>query len=242
MPRSSSSRRVTMLKAAAVPALLSMLALGACGAPKFPAGNDHDGNITQRSVEKPTDMATTAEMTNSTPNSEIYPPTPAPAPIGAAYPRPLSYSSSYPVTASRIGGSDSAFVEQAMSLSATEVALARIAYVRARSADVRNFARQMLVDHRLTATELDNFALERGYLVDWPLTVEDRAAIDRLRVADAAYFDRAYIDETVRTHERTVALLQGQSTGSGQAAAMARNALPGAQNGLAMARSLQVRL
>lgn len=69
----AATRRIPPLTAA-VPALLAALALGACGAPKFPAGNDHDGNITQRSVEDPTDMATTQEMMDSTPNSKIYPP------------------------------------------------------------------------------------------------------------------------------------------------------------------------
>ncbi len=67
-------RRVPARRAAVASALLAALALGACGAPKFPAGNDHDGNITQRSVENPNDMATTDEMMDSTPNSKIYPP------------------------------------------------------------------------------------------------------------------------------------------------------------------------
>ena len=73
MPIRAATRRRSPLPAAAS-ALLAVLALGACGAPKFPAGNDHDGNITQRSVERPTDMATTQEMMDSTPNSKIYPP------------------------------------------------------------------------------------------------------------------------------------------------------------------------
>lgn len=243
------SHKALFLRAVAPAAMLTALVLAGCSAPKFPAGNDHDGNMSQRAIEKPTAMVTTKEMMDSTPNSKIYPPSSTNAADDAAG---VSYSSppaAYPVapypatiTVARVASTDAAFSEQAMSISAGEIGMARVAYVRARSSEVRDFARQMLIDHRLTATQIDNFALARGYAANWTISPEDQAAIDRLESIDAAAFDRAYMDEVVRSHERAVALMQAQAASGTESAAIARNTLPGVEQHLVVARDLQRRV
>lgn len=237
---------------------IAAAALTACGAPKFPGGSDKDGNISQRSVEKPTAMVTSAEMFNSTPNSQIYPASrsgvsaPPSAAGTAGQTAASSPVTSYPVTAyplaaspaavAALGHDDAAFARAAMSISATEIALARIAAVRAQRAEIRDFAARMLADHRNVAAQIDDYALSHGEAVDWAVATEDQAAIARLRNASESGFDRIYLAETISAHERAAALLAARAGGTGEAALVARNTLPGVERHLAEARVLQARL
>jgi len=171
----------------------------------------------------------------------------APAPVAAATePAPTVAAPSAPLTVpqpvSRLAPSDADFAQAALSSSALEIELARIAFVRAQSPDVRAFARQMLIDHREMAIKLDNFGLVRGYLVDWQLEPEQANAIDRLRSLDSASFDRAYMDEMVSAHERAAAMFETQAASGRETASIAKDALPTVRHHLEMARDLQARL
>jgi putative membrane protein len=181
------------------------------------------------------------------------PVTPAPAPVAtvaqptiAAPAAPAVVTPTPPLTVpqpvARMVPSDADFAQQALSSSAFEIELARIAFVRAQSPDVRSFARQMLIDHREMAIKLDNFGLVRGYLVDWQLEPEQANAIDRLRSLDSASFDRAYMDEMVTSHEQAVARFETQAGSGRETAALANEALPIVRHHLDMARDLQARL
>jgi putative membrane protein len=147
-----------------------------------------------------------------------------------------------PQTVSRLAPSDASFTQDAMSSSAAEIELARIAFVRAQSPDVRAFARQMLIDHRAMAITLDNFALTRGYVVPWQIPPEAANAIDRLRTIDTSSFDRAYMDEMVTGHEDAVAKFETQAASGRETASIANEALPTVRHHLEMARDLQARL
>jgi putative membrane protein len=147
-----------------------------------------------------------------------------------------------PQPVARMVPSDADFAQQALSSSAFEIELARIAFVRAQSQDVRSFARQMLIDHREMAINLDNFGLVRGYLVDWQLDPEQANAIDRLRSLDSASFDRAYMDEMVTSHEQALARFETQAGSGRETAALAKDAVPIVRHHLEMARDLQARL
>jgi putative membrane protein len=162
----------------------------------------------------------------------------AAAPTAAAPAVPLTV----PQPVSRLAPSDADFAQAALSSSALEIELARIAFVRAQSPDVRAFARQMLIDHRQMAINLDNFGLVRGYLIDWQLEPEGANTIDRLRSLDSASFDRAYMDEMVAAHERAVAMLETQAASGRETAAVAKDVLPTVRHHLEMAHDLQARL
>lgn len=244
------------------------LALTACvGDPKFPAGNDHDGNTSQRAVENPVAMVTQDEMMETdllqpredeVTDADAYPeqgvdPAYEPVREAAVVPMPTNTSvamapaTTYPSTQTQLptsltATSDSRFAQQAMSGSATEIALARIAVTRAQSPEVRQFAQQMLNDHRQIATNIDNFALQRGYVVNWTITPEQQATIDRLNAVDQASFDDAYMQEMVRAHENSVAMLQAQSSGGTSTATLARDTLPTVEHHLMMARDIESRV
>jgi putative membrane protein len=147
-----------------------------------------------------------------------------------------------PQPAARVMPTDAEFANELAASNATEIELARLAYVRAQSPDVRAFARQMLIDHRDMAIRLDNFALERGYLVAWQLDPEKLAVIDRLSTLDSASFDRAYMDEMVAAHTKAVSRLETQAASGRETAAIASESLPKVRHHLEMARELDARL
>jgi putative membrane protein len=140
---------------------------------------------------------------------------------------------------SRTAKSDSRFAQEVTASSATEIALARIAVLRAQSEEVRNFARQMLVDHRKMAIAIDDFGLERGFMVSFRQSQAGESLITRLRAVPDAQFDGAYMTEMVAAHQNAVNLLETQAAGNTETAQLARNSLPIVREHLRMARALQ---
>jgi putative membrane protein len=147
-----------------------------------------------------------------------------------------------PQTVARMAPSDAVFAQQLLSSSALEIELARIAFVRAQSPDVRSFARQMLIDHREMAAKLDNFGLVRGYLISWQIEPEGANTIARFRSLDTASFDRAYMDEMVAAHEKAVATPEAQAASDRETASIATDYLPIVRHHLEMARALRAQL
>jgi putative membrane protein len=147
-----------------------------------------------------------------------------------------------PQTVARVSPSDANFAQDVAASNATEIELARLAYVRAQAPEVRQFAQQMLIDHREMAIKLDNFALERGYLVAWQIEPEKVALIERLSTLESASFDRAYMDEMVAAHIKAVARLEAQAASGRETASIANESLPTVRHHLEMARDLDARL
>lgn len=194
--------------------------------------------------------ATAAEQMYGTDGSN-YAPTPAasavtvtePATTVATIPAPApSAPLTVPQPAAMIAPTDAAFAQKVAASNAAEIELSRIAYIRANSPEVRAFARQLLIDHRDMAINLDNFALERGYLVAWRIEPEMASTIERLRTLDGAAFDRAYMDVMVDAHSKSVTTLETQAASGRETASVANASLPTVRHHLEMARDLDARL
>lgn len=262
------STRKILMRSAFLPLGIAALTLTACvGDPKFSASTDHDGNASYRATKNQSAMVTQDEMMETDllqpredelTDANAYPelgvdPAYEPVREAAVVPMPTNTAvamvpaTTYPSTQTQLPASltptsDSRFTQQAMSGSATEIALARIAVTKAQSPEVRSFAQQMLNDHRQIATNIDNFALQRGYTVNWSITPEQQATIDRLQALDGAAFDSAYMDEMVRAHQNTAAMLQAQSNSGTETATLARETLPTVEHHLMMARDIESRV
>lgn len=159
----------------------------------------------------------------------------------AASPTP-SAPLNVPQPVAMIAPTDTAFAQKVAASNAAEIELSRIAYIKAHAPEVRAFARQLLIDHREMAINLDNFGLERGYLVAWRIEPEMASAIERLRVLDGPAFDRAYMDVMVDAHAKSVATLETQAASGRETASLANASLPTVRHHLEMARALDARL
>ena len=155
---------------------------------------------------------------------------------------PPSEPLTVPQPAAMIAPTDTAFAQKVAASNAAELELSRIAYVRAHAPEVRAFARQLLIDHRDMSINLDNFALERGYLIAWEIQPEMASTIERLRTLDGPAFDRAYMDVMVDAHSKSVATLETQAASGRETASLANASLPTVCHHLEMAHALDARL
>lgn len=147
-----------------------------------------------------------------------------------------------PQPVARVSPSDAVFAEELAASNAAEIELARLAYVRAQSPEVRTFAQRMLTEHRDMSIALDNFALQRGHVIAWRIEPDMTTTIERLSIVDSASFDRAYADEMVSAHEAAVARLETQAATSRETASIANQFLPAVRHHLEMARDLDAQL
>ena len=226
-------------------ACLTALALlmGACSSSDKPYA--HESKRHETAAEQM--FGTTGgELSATPPSSAVVMTQPAvivPQPAPATAPTVIGQAPlTVPQPVAIMAPSDAMFAQSVAASGSAEIQLARIAYVRAQSPDVRAFARQMLIDHRDMAIKLDNFALERGYLVAWRIEPDKASTIERLQTLNGAAFDRAYMDEMVAAHEKAVKTLETQAASGRETAALASASLPTVRHHLEMARELDSRL
>jgi putative membrane protein len=180
---------------------------------------------------------TGGDLSTTPPSSQVVVTEPAPTMT-----TPPSAPLTVPQPVAMVAPTDAAFAQKVAASNAAEIELSRIAYVRANSPEVRSFARQLLIDHRQMAINLDNFALERGHLVVWRIEPEMGSTIERLRTLDGPAFDKAYMDTMVDAHSKSVATLETQAASGRETASLANQSLPTVRHHLEMARDLDAKL
>jgi putative membrane protein len=107
-------------------------------------------------------------------------------------------------------GTDIDFMARASQFNATEIAMSRIAYQRAQSADVREFARDTINAHRQMSDDLDSIALRRNVSLAWTPSPAGSQAVNRLSTLSGWDFDRAYLAQIIADHDAASALYQGE--------------------------------
>ena len=103
------------------------------------------------------------------------------------------------------------FMARASQFNATEQNLSRVAYQRADTEDVREFARQMLDNHRRMADELDGIALRHNVSLAWQPNPAGSDAINRISALSGRDFDRAYLDQVIADQQAAAELYQTES-------------------------------
>ncbi|HEX4024052.1 MAG TPA: DUF4142 domain-containing protein [Steroidobacteraceae bacterium] len=86
-----------------------------------------------------------------------------------------------------------------------EIANARYALAHSESADVKQFARQMITDHTKANGELKRIAAHDGYSAPTGLQSGDREAMARLELERGAAFDASYAQSQAQDHTEVVA-------------------------------------
>jgi putative membrane protein len=109
-----------------------------------------------------------------------------------------------------IVGNDVDFMARASQFNATEIALSRVAYQRAQSAAVREFAMQTIDDHRRMADDLDSIALRRNVSLAWTPSPAGSRAVEDLSRMNGWEVDRYYIAQMIADHDAGAALYASQ--------------------------------
>jgi len=106
---------------------------------------------------------------------------------------------------------DSHFIDHAYTMGENEVLLARLALQRSQNEEVRRFAQKMIEDHGKCGSSLIMLVSEQRIAIpDKPLP-EQEADLKRIFDPSLQDFDRAYIEQAVKDHEKAVRLFERAS-------------------------------
>jgi putative membrane protein len=212
----------TLLATAAL--TLAAVTVAGCGSPsQYPHSKDSYGNTTAstpKSSASPTVASTLAPAGTTTVVVPAQPATTTTVLVPATTVGPtvntVGSTVLVPVTqvpaSTTILGSDADFMARASQFNATEIALSRIAYQRAQSDAVRDFAMETINTHRRMSDDLDSIALRRNLSLAWTPSPAGSRAVNKLSGLHGWDFDRYYLAQIVADHDAAAALYSAEGT------------------------------
>jgi len=142
--------------------------------------------------------------------------------------------------AGKLSATDTKFVHEAAVGGMAEVALGRLAAQKASSPDVKQFGQRMVDDHSKANDELKTYASQKGVTLPADLDQAHKATEARLSKLSGEAFDKAYMADMVKDHDKDVASFKHASTTANDAdlKAWASKTLPTLQEHQTMAKSI----
>jgi putative membrane protein len=107
-----------------------------------------------------------------------------------------------PAFAQKMENADQAALKQLAQDNLAEVAAGRMAVSKAQNPDVKKFAQKMVDDHGLMLKDLQTLAKSKGVALPQDVNARDFAEKKKLEHASAGDFDRKYMEEMVKDHEK----------------------------------------
>jgi putative membrane protein len=107
------------------------------------------------------------------------------------------------------------FVTMAAASDMYEIQAAKIAQKRSKNADIKAFAKMMVMDHTKSTAAIKRAIVESGHSDLTPptaLPADKMALIDALNSASDADFDKIYVDQQVMAHKDALSLMTAYST------------------------------
>jgi putative membrane protein len=113
---------------------------------------------------------------------------------------------------SKLPRADEKFLKDAAGDNLAEVKLGELAEQHAASDSVKRFGKRMGTDHQKAYDELKQLAAQKGVVVPTTLDRTHQALHDRLAKLSGADFDRAYMKEMVKDHDKDVKEFQKEAS------------------------------
>jgi len=138
-----------------------------------------------------------------------------------------------------ITATDRKFVEDTAMGNMAEVKLGELAKEKGSTTEVKNFGQRMIDDHTKANDSLKQLAGQKSITMPGDVSAADKATYDRLSKLSGRAFDRAYMDEMVKGHEKVAtALRHEESVGKDpDVKSWASKTLPTVEEHLKMART-----
>jgi putative membrane protein len=138
----------------------------------------------------------------------------------------------------------SSFTTKAAQGGMAEVQLGNLALAKAQSADVKEFAQQMVTDHTKANNDLKNVAAKKSVALPTDINEEQKSTVEKLSKLSGADFDKRYVDSMVEDHEKDVKefTAQAQSGTDPDVKAFAAKTLPTLQSHLDMIKGIKDRM
>jgi putative membrane protein len=206
------------------------VAVAGCGSPsQYPHSKDAYGTTNTSTTKRyaaPTVASTlapsgttTVVSSSSQPTTVLVPARPATTttvlvPSTTVSPNTVGSTVLVPATqvpaSTTVVGNDIDFMARASQFNATEIALSRIAYQRAQSPAVREFAMETIDDHRRMSDDLDGIALRRNVSLAWTPSPAGSRAVEQLEGLNGWAVDRYYLAQIIADHDAAAALYASQ--------------------------------
>jgi putative membrane protein len=146
-----------------------------------------------------------------------------------------------PSAAKSISSADRKFMEEAAAGGMAEVDLGKLAQEKGSSDKVKQFGKRMEDDHGKGNQELMALAQSKGVPLPATITSMHRRLHNRLSKLSGTAFDREYVKEMVKDHEKDVAAFRRMSQGAADPdlKAWATKTLPTLEDHLRQVRGIQ---
>ena len=106
---------------------------------------------------------------------------------------------------------DAKFAVDAANGGMAEVALGKLAEGKAVNAKVKEFAAMMVADHTKANDELMALAQSKNITLPQAVSSDKQATMDNLTKKSGSDFDKAYVDQMVDDHKKTISLFEDAS-------------------------------
>ena len=139
-----------------------------------------------------------------------------------------------------LAGQDRKFFTEMAQANMAEVQTGKLAQQKAGSDDVKKFAQHMVEDHGKMLQEQQSMAKSKSVQLPKQPKKEHQSALKKLEGMSGGEFDRAYMEQMVKDHERTLKMLQDASKNAKdpELKQAAEKATPDVQKHLDMAKQL----
>jgi len=147
-------------------------------------------------------------------------------------------------TSASVSEADKTFMAKAAQGGMAEVALGQMAATKAASNDVKDFANRMVNDHTKANDELKQLAANKGVTLPADLDAESKKTSDQLSKKTGKAFDKAYMSEMVKGHQKVAADFEKESKAAQDPdlKAWVTKTLPTIQDHLKMAKQINAKL
>lgn len=121
-----------------------------------------------------------------------------------------------------------------------EVQAGKLAQQQAKSDEVKDYGEQMVEDHGKMLEEQRSMAKSKGVQLPAQANKEQQAAMKKLQGAKGEQFDRAFMSQMVKDHEKALKLARdaAKNAKDPELKAMAENAAPDIEQHLQMAKQI----
>ena len=103
-----------------------------------------------------------------------------------------------------LSGADADFAKKAAEGGMMEVDLGQLAAAKATSQDVKDFGNRMVTDHGKANDELKSIAAQKNFTLPTTPGAEEKKVSNDLSKKSGASFDKAYMSDMVKDHEKDV--------------------------------------
>ena len=170
--------------------------------------------------------------------------TPTPKPGQTPPPRQTPTPTATPKTGSQGMGEpaapSTAFLKSAAQGGMAEVELAKLATSKASRDDVKALAQTIQQDHEKANAELKDLASSKKLTLPDSVSAQQKATVDRLGKLTGVAFDKAYVDDMVKDHQKDIAEFKKHEKDSDpDVSAFVTKTLPTLQDHLAKAEAVQ---